>query len=267
MKNQLLRPSVIVAIVVVIIALAWAVAPGIFTGLDPLAGVAAHALEAPSAEHLFGTDATGRDVFSRVVYGARNSLVAGAAAVFLGFVVGTLLGVIAGARPGIVDDVIMRLVDVLLAIPGLLLALSVVILLGFGSTNAAIAVGVTSVATFARLTRSRVVSVGASDYVEAAYGSGGTATAVLVRHVLPNSLGPVLALVAMQFGTAILQIATLGFLGYGAPPPTPEWGLLISEGRNYMATGWWLTTLPGIVLVVVVLSTNRLSSAIREVTR
>ncbi|QXT63200.1 ABC transporter permease [Tessaracoccus palaemonis] len=265
--RPLTRPGSVVALVVLAVAFAFALFPGLFTGYDPLAGVAAETLKAPSAAHWFGTDATGRDLFSRVVHGARHSLTAGAAAVGIGFVLGTLLGVVAGARPGVVDDAIMRFVDVLLAIPGLLLALSVVILLGFGTTNAAIAVGLTSVAMFARVARSQVVSVSATDYVEAAYGSGGTFWRVLARHVLPNSLGPVLALVALQFGSAILQIATLGFLGYGAPPPTPEWGLLISEGRNYMATAWWLTTLPGVVVVAVVLATNKLSSAIREVTR
>ncbi len=265
--RPLTRPGSVVALAVLAVAFAFALFPGLFTGYDPLAGVAAETLKAPSAAHWFGTDSTGRDLFSRVVYGARHSLTAGAAAVGIGFVLGTLLGVVAGARPGVVDDAIMRFVDVLLAIPGLLLALSVVILLGFGTTNAAIAVGLTSVAMFARVARSQVVSVSATDYVEAAYGSGGTFWRVLLRHVLPNSLGPVLALVALQFGSAILQIATLGFLGYGAPPPTPEWGLLIAEGRNYMATGWWLTTLPGVVVVAVVLATNKLSSAIREVTR
>ena len=148
--------------------------------------------------------------------------------------------------------------------PGLLLALSIIILLGFGTTNAAIAVGITSVATFARLSRSEVISVRRTDYVEAAFGSGGTFAAVLRRHILPNSLTPVIALAALQFGTAIIAISTLGFLGYGAPPPTPEWGLLIAEGRTYVGTAWWLTTLPGVVVLLVVLSANRLSHALAQ---
>jgi len=152
---------------------------------------------------------------------------------------------------------------VLLSIPGLLLMLSIIILLGFGTVNAAIAVGITSVAAFARLARSEVVRVRASDYVEAAFGSGGTFAAVLWRHVLPNSLTSVFALAALQFGSAILAISTLGFLGYGAPPPTPEWGLLIAEGRNYISTAWWLTTAPGVIVVLVVLSANRISQSLR----
>lgn len=260
--RALLRPGALIPIVVLLVALAWAVAPGWFTSLSPTASTGT-ALVGPSGEHWFGVDATGRDVYARVVHGASQSITAALVAVLVGLVVGTAIGVTAGAVGGVVDEVLMRVVDVLLAIPALLLSLSVVILLGFGTTNAAIAVGVTSIATFARLARSQVVSVRVSEYIEAAYGSGGTFIGVLWRHILSNSLTPVIALAALQLGSAILQISTLGFLGYGAPPPTPEWGLLIAEGRDYVATAWWLTVLPGAVVVVVVLATNRLSAAIR----
>ena len=252
----------IVAVVVIVLARAWARFPAVLTGQSPTETVAP-SLQAPSAEHWFGTDATGRDLYARVVYGASQSIIGALVAVLVGLIVGTAIGLAAGALGGAVDEVLMRVVDVLLAIPALLLSLSVVILLGFGTTSAAIAVGVTSIAVFARLARSRVVSVRVTDFVEAAYGSGGTFFGVLWRHILPNSLTPVIALAALQFGSAILQISTLGFLGYGAPPPTPEWGLLIAEGRNYVATAWWLTVLPGIVVVLVVLATNRLSQALR----
>ena len=254
--------TVILAIAVVVLVIVWAIVPGIFTSFDPYVGVPGEALSAPSAAHWFGTDSTGRDLFTRVVYGSRYSLTGGVVAVAVGLVAGTAIGVIAGTIGGVIDEVLMRIVDVLLSIPGLLLSLSVIILLGFGTTNAAIAVGVTSVASFARLSRSEVVRVRRAEFVEAAFGSGGRWWGVLLRHVLPNSLTPVLALAAMQFGTAILAISTLGFLGYGAPPATPEWGLLISEGRSHLATSWWLTTLPGLVVVAVVLSANRLSGAI-----
>jgi peptide/nickel transport system permease protein len=258
-----LRPTVVLAALVLLIAIAWALAPTLFTGYSPTSSAGA-SLQAPSAAHWFGTDATGRDVFSRVEHGASRSITAALVAVAVGLLVGTGLGVVAGSEGGLVEDAIMRVVDVLLAIPGLLLSLSVVILLGFGTTNAAIAVGVTSIATFARLSRSKVLEVRRSEYVEAAFGSGGTLPAILWRHILPNSAAPVIALAALQLGSAILQISTLGFLGYGAPPPTPEWGLLIAEGRDYVATAWWLTLLPGLVVAAVVLSTNRLSTAIRR---
>ena len=261
--RSLVRPGVLVPALILLIALAWAVAPGLFASADPSATVGP-ALTAPSAEHWFGTDATGRDLYTRVVYGASQSISAALIAVLVGLVFGSLIGITAGAVGGWAEEALMRLVDVLLAIPTLLLSLSVVILLGFGTANAAIAVGVTSVAVFARLSRSQVVSVRASEFVEAAYGSGGTFFGVLWRHILPNSLTAVIALAALQLGSAILQISTLGFLGYGAPPPTPEWGLLISEGRNYLATSWWLTALPGVVVVLVVLASNRLSRAISD---
>ncbi|AMG82142.1 MULTISPECIES: ABC transporter permease [Microbacterium] len=255
------------AFAVVAVAVLWAVIPGVFAPGDPLTGVPADKLLPPSATHWFGTDALGRDLFGRVVHGAVHSLSGALIAVTVGLALGTLLGAVAGATGGVVDDVLMRIVDVLLAIPGLLLSLSVIILLGFGTVNAAIAVGLGSVAAFARLMRAEVARVRRTEYVEAAFGSGGTFVAVLRRHVLPNALTPIVALAALQFGTAILAISTLGFLGYGAPPPTPEWGLLIAEGRNYIATAWWLTALPGLVVVAVVLSANRVSHRLGRSTR
>ncbi|MEB4615583.1 ABC transporter permease, partial [Leucobacter sp. M11] len=227
-----LRPSVVLSGLVLLIALAWALVPGWFTPLDPVAGNPARALLSPSGAHPFGTDATGRDMLARVIHGARYSLSGALIAVTVGFVLGTAIGVLAGSVRGALDEILMRVVDVLLAIPSLLLSLSIIIILGFGTAQVAVAVGIASVAAFARLARSEVVRVRGSDYVEAAFASGGRFWPVLLRHVLPNSLTAVFALAALQFGSAVLAISTLGFLGYGAPPPTPEWGLLIAEGRT-----------------------------------
>lgn len=263
-----IRPGIWIAGLIVLLAVAWALVPGLFASGDPTESGTTEPLLAPSGDHWFGTDAVGRDLYTRVVWGARHSLSGALVAVAVGMVVGTLLGLVAGSvrggRNGWLDTLIMRIVDVLLSIPALLLSLSVIILLGYGTMNAAIAVGVTNVAMFARLARSEVLGVAAADFVEAAYGSGGTAWTVLWRHILPNSLTPVLALAALQFGSAILQLSTLGFLGYGAPPPTPEWGLIISEGRDFIATSWWLSVLPGLAIVLVVLATNYLSQALQR---
>jgi peptide/nickel transport system permease protein len=245
------------------LAIAFALAPQLFTPHSGTIGLAGNQLKPPSAEHWLGTDEIGRDVFARIIYGAINSLSGALIAVTVGFTGGTALGLIAGSSRRVVDDTIMRLVDTLLSVPGLLLQLSIIIILGFGTTNVAIAVGATSVASFARLSRAEVIRVRRADYVEAAFGSGGRFLNVLWRHVLPNSLGTVLAYAALQFGVAILAIATLGFLGYGAPPPIPEWGLLIAEGRKYMTTSWWLTVFPGLAVILVVLAANRISLALR----
>lgn len=259
--------SLLLAGAVLIIVLLFAVAPQLFTAYDPIKGLPGQQLKPPSAAHLLGTDSLGRDLYARLVYGAVHSLSGALAAVGIGLFAGTALGVLAGSIGGRTDTAIMRLADVLLSIPALLLSLSIIILLGFGTINAAIAVGITSVASFARIVRSEVITVRRSEYVEAAFGSGGTFLSVLIRHVLPNSLTSVIAFAALQVGWAILQLSTLGFLGYGAPPPTPEWGLLIAEGRNYIATAWWLTAAPGIAVVLVVLSVNRISQAFGRIER
>lgn len=262
-KNRRWRsPATFLSLIVLVIAALWALLPGVFATYDPYKGVDV-ALLAPNGEHIFGTDAVGRDVYSRVVYGARQSLLGALIAVVVGLVLGTLIGLVAGTQRGWVETVLMRFVDVLLAIPGILLSLSIIIVTGFGSLQAAFAVGMTSVATFARLARSQVIQIAGADFVEAVYGSGATQTQVLFRHVLPNSLTPVLALAALQFGTAILQLSILGFLGYGAPPPVPEWGLLIAEGRDFMSTAWWLILLPGLAIVATVMSTNHISQVIQ----
>lgn len=259
-------PATILAAAVLIVAVVAALFPGLFTYGNPYSGQA-EGLLPPSLNNWFGTDSVGRDLYTRVVYGTRQTLLGALIAVLVGLVAGTLIGLIAGASRSIVDAVVMRIVDVLLSIPSLLLALSVIILLGYGTLNAAIAVGVTSVATFARLARSEVLKVQALEFVEAAYGSGATKLQVLLRHILPNSLAPVLALAAVQFGSAILQLSVLGFLGYGAPPPIPEWGLIIADSRDYIATSWWLTVLPGVVIIAVVMSTNYLSRIVTKENR
>ncbi len=259
-----LEPGLVLAWLVVAVMALWTLAPWAFTGYSGTEGIAGQQLLPPSLAHPFGTDQIGRDGLARIIYGTINSLSGAFVAVAVGLISGTSLGLLAGSLGGRVDDAIMRLVDVLLAIPDLLLAMSLIILLGFGTVNVALAVGATSIAHFARLARSEVMRVRRSDYVEAAFGSGGTFGKVLWRHILPNSLTAVTAYAALQFGMAIILTATLGFLGYGAPPPTPEWGLLVAEGRNYISTAWWLTTFPGIAIVLLVLAANRISQSLRK---
>ncbi|MBI0001944.1 ABC transporter permease [Bartonella sp. W8122] len=258
LKMASIKPGLVIAFAILIIAFLFVIMPSVFTSYSPIEEVGDH-LSAPSFAHIFGTDELGRDLYARVVYGAVHSLSGALAAVLFGFVIGGFLGLVSGSIGGLVDTIIMRVVDVLLSIPSLLLSLSVITLTGFGSLQVAVAVGVTSVAGFARLMRAEVSRIKSLDYIEAAYGSGATFSAVIRRHILPNAFYTVVSYAALQFGHAILQIATLGFLGYGVEPPTPEWGLIIAEGRNYIATGWWLTTIPGLVTIALVLSFNRIS--------
>ncbi|MBI0294963.1 ABC transporter permease [Streptomyces sp. PRKS01-29] len=256
------RPGLVVAVAVLAAVLLAAFFPGLFTGRDPLSGVPAERLQAPGPHHPFGTDQLGRDLFSRVVHGSALSLRATSLAVAVGLVAGSALGLAAGYAGGLLDDALMRIADVLLAIPSLLLSLALVTALGFGTVKVAVAVGVTSVAGFARIMRAEVLRVREATYVEAARSSGSGPLPVLLRHVLPNASGPVLVYAAIEFGTVVLAVSALSFLGYGAEPPAPEWGSLVSGGRDYLATAWWLTTLPGLTIAATVLAAGRVSRAL-----
>ncbi len=253
-----------IAIAVLFLLLVAVVAPGLLAPADPLAGDKAQVLAAPSAQHWLGTDYLGRDLWSRIVFGTGRTLLGSAVAVAVGLGVGTLLGLIAASAGGAVDALISRVVDALLSIPGLLLAMVVVVSLGFGSLNAAIAVGVSTVATFARVMRSEVLTVKNLPFVEASGHIGGRPRYVLWRHVFPNSFSAVLSLASLQFGTAILWISALSFLGYGAPPPEPEWGLLVSEGRQYITSSPWLVVFPSLVIALTVWAVNQLSTTARR---
>jgi peptide/nickel transport system permease protein len=242
-----------------LLTLGWGLAPGLFTTTDPLLGVPLNALQAPSAAHWFGTDHLGRDILARTIHGSSTSLRATGLAVLVALLGGAPIGLLAGFFGGRVDAVIMRMVDVLMAIPSLLLSMAIVTVLGFGTVEIAIAVGLSAVAAFARLARGEAMRWRSAVFVEAAMASGVGTTSIILRHILPHAAGPVLALAALEFGSAVLAVSSLSFLGFGAPPPQPEWGLLIAEGRNYMAVAWWYTTMPGLIVLLVVLAANQLA--------
>ncbi|MFB9954543.1 ABC transporter permease [Cellulomonas denverensis] len=244
-----------------------ALAPGWFTSADPYATAPADKLLPPSAAHLFGTDELGRDLFSRVLHGGALTIQATALAIGIALVGGLGLGVLSGFVGGWVDAAVMRVVDVLLAIPGLLLALAIVTAVGFGTVPVAVAVGIGIIPGFARTTRAEVLRIKTLPYVEAARTGGGSWGRVLLRHVLPNSWGPVAVLAVLDFGAAIIAVAALSFLGFGAQPPAAEWGTLISSGRNYLVTSPWLSLLPGLFVGLLVLALNHLARTVEEVGR
>ncbi|MFH0176993.1 ABC transporter permease [Streptomyces cacaoi] len=256
------RPGLLTSVLVLVLVVLAAFWPGLFTSQDPLHGVPAENFRSPGGGHWFGTDELGRDVFSRVVHGAQLSLKATLIAVGFAFVVGGLIGLVAGFVGRWVEDVLMRFVDVLLSIPSLFLSLALVTALGYGTVKVAVAVGIASVAGFARVTRAEVLRVRQAVFVEASRSCGARWYSVLGRHVLPNAAGPVIVLATLEFGAAILAVSSLSFLGYGAPPPAPEWGTLISDGRNYLANAWWLTALPGLAIAATGLATNRIARAL-----
>lgn len=250
------RLGLAAAVAVLLVAVLAALFPGVFAPHDPYQIFPGQNLQPPTLEHPFGTDNLSRDLFSRVVHGAGTSLTAALVALAISFAGGTLLGLLSGSAGRVVDTVLMRATDLMMSIPSLMLSLAVVAALGFGTFNVALAVGVAGIAAVTRLMRSSVLVVARSPYVEAAELSGAPRRSVLSRHVLPNSFTPVAAYVALDFGASIIAISSLSFLGLGVKPPDPEWGSLVADGRAFLGTAWWLTTLPGLVVVAVVVAAN-----------
>jgi peptide/nickel transport system permease protein len=257
-------PSVLLSSVVILIVLLWSLFPALFTSYSAVSGNPADKFLGPSAQHWFGTDDLGRDEFARVVYGARSSVGTALVAVAIGLFAGGLIGLLAGFIGGWVDAVLGRLVDTLLAIPGFLLAVVLVVSLGFNTINVAIATGITMTAIFARIMRAETLKIRQSVFVESSYLQGGSPLFVLFRHILPNAYRSVLALAVLQLGNAIIIIAAIAFLGYGSPPPASDWGLLISNGANYQQIAPWLIYCPAAVVVITVLSINRISRWLRN---
>lgn len=254
-------PGTVLAGLFVLLMIGWVLLPGLFATADPTA-IVGDSLAPPSAAHWFGTDLNGRDIYSRVVYGARISLRAGLMAITISLVVGGLLGMLAGYAGGVIDAVISRSVEVIVSIPGLLLSLALISVLGFGVTKVAIAVGIAGIPGFVRIARAETLRVNAMPYMDAARTSGSRGFLSLFTHVVPNALGPIAVVAGIDLGGAILSIAALSFLGFGAVPPTPEWGSQINEGRLYVASAWWWSICPAIVVALTVLSANRLTRSI-----
>ena len=231
---------------------------------DPIKTAPRAALQAPGSGYLLGSDQFGRDVASRVLHGARLSLVVGLISVSIAVGIGTPIGLVSGYYGGRLDAVLMRVIDVLLAFPGILLALAIVSVLTPGLGNVMIAVGLAAVPTYARLVRASVLSAREQVYVEAARAIGGRDRTILTRYILPNVVAPLIVTATLGLGTAILSAAALSFLGLGSQPPTAEWGRMLAEGRDFLREAWWISTFPGLGIMLTVLAMNLLGDGLRD---
>ncbi len=257
-----IRSAAAGAVVLLLLVLAAVFAPTLTPfEYDKIAPTAAY--EGPSREHLMGTDKFGRDVFTRVLYGGRISLTVGLIATVIGGCVGVLLGMTAGYFGGLVDEATMRILDMMLAFPGILLAMGIVAMLGPSLQNLMIAVGIGYIAGFARLMRGNVLAARKFDYVLAAESLGGRSWTIMRRHILPNIAAPLIVYATLSVASAILTAAGLSFLGLGAQPPSPEWGIMLSDGRETLNRAWWVSLFPGLAILVTTLSINFVGDGLR----
>ena len=224
----------------------------------------AHRLQGPSAAHWLGTDEFGRDIFARLVHGTRVSLQVGIVAVGISIVIGGILGAVAGYYGGKLDNTIMRIMDIFLAVPSILLAIAIVSALGPSIINLMLAISISSVPSYARIVRASVLSIRDQEFIEAAKAIGASNTRIIFRHIIPNSLAPVIVQATLGVASAILSTAGLSFIGLGIQPPAPEWGSMLSGGRQYLRYAWWVTTFPGVAIMITILSLNLLGDGLRD---
>jgi len=257
-------PGALTGAVVVAAVLLIAIFAPLIAGSDPLAQNLAQQAQAPSAAHWFGTDKLGRDLFARIVYGARISIRIGFVAVGLAITAGTLIGLVAGYAGGRVDTLLMGAMDVMLAFPSIILAIGITTILGPSITNLMIAVGIVYVPQYARLARSSVLNLRDTEFVEAARAIGARTPEILARHILPNILTPLLVQATLGIATAELEAAGLSYLGLGARPPMPEWGAMLNDARDYWLSAPWALVFPGVSITLLVLGFNLLGDGLRD---
>ncbi|MDB5059761.1 MAG: binding-protein-dependent transport system inner rane component [Chloroflexi bacterium] len=257
--------SLLIGGIILIILIILTVGAPIFTSSDPTAQDPNSPFLAPAAGHVMGTDALGRSLFARVLYGGRWTIAGSIAAITIATLVGTLIGLVAGYVGGLIDAAIMRGIDLLLAFPGILFALALATITGPGLTGMTIAIGVSLIPGTARIVRGLALQGRSLGYIEAAHSLGGSSWHIIWRHLLPNLLPQVVVLATTGLGIASLSVATLGFLGLGLQPPTPEWGAIINDGREYVTIAWWITFFPGMAMSLYVIAVNLVGDGLREI--
>ena len=263
-RRFLRRRSAVLGLGILLTMIALSAAAPLLTANDPEQQKLSQAMIAPSLQFPLGTDYLGRDMFTRLLYGARWSLTIGFLAVALGLAAGVPLGALSGYYGGWTDLIIQRLADILLSFPGFLLALSLVAILGVGLQNVIISVGISAIPSFIRLVRGSVLTIRHQTYVEAAHSVGVRDGSIILRHVLPNAMAPVIVQATLNLGTSILVAAGLGFLGLGVQSPTPEWGTMLGEGRNYIFSAPYMATFPGIAIFLAVVGFNLMGDGLRD---
>jgi peptide/nickel transport system permease protein len=259
-----LRPGVILAGLVVALFLLAAIAPSLLTAKSPLTINLSDTLQAPSLQHVFGTDQSGRDLYARVIYGTRQSLMIGFGATALAMFAAILLGVASGLGGRLVDGAISRSIEVLFAFPVLMLALLFVAVFGPSVSTEIVAVGISSAPGYARMIRGQVLAVRNSGYVEAAHALGHPYHRVIRRHIFPNAMQPMVVVATLGVGQSIVWASGLAFLGLGVPPPSPEWGALLNAGRDYITQAWWLEVMPGLAIVVFALALTTIGRYLQQ---
>lgn len=264
LRRLLREPTTVVGLFLLLCFVALALLAPVLSPHNPLTPNVQASLTPPSAAYLLGTDKLGRDILSRMLYGARISLRSGLLVVLGAGTFGALVGLIAGYRRGWADEVLMRVTDIFFAFPFLILAMAIAAALGPSLRNALIAVAVVSWPVYARLVRGQVLILREREFIQAARAIGVPGSRILWRHLLPNTLAPLLVQASFDMGATILSVAGLSFIGFGAQPPTPEWGVMISEGRNYITTQWWLTGVPAVAILLLVAAFNLIGDGLRD---
>ena len=265
LRRLLKNKGAIIGMVFLVLLVAATIASTFIYDYDTdIVGLSTEIFQGPSLEHWFGTDQTGRDIFARVIYGARYSLAISIGSVAIGLVIGMILGALAGFYGGVIDQIVMRSNDILYSIPNIMIAVVIVSLLGTSTVNLLLALSISSATGFTRITRAQVMTIRGEEYIESAYAMGLPTWKIILKHIIPNCLSPIIVQITLRIGYTIISASSLSFLGVGVPSPTPEWGAMLSDGRGYIRSSGWMCMFPGLAIMLTVLALNLLGDGLRD---